>query len=321
MWGDGCENVQQVWFFSIFHSISAFCNAGFGLFGDSLVVYSGKWQVYGVIGVLIILGGVGFGVLYDIAGVFADFVRRSVRRLRYPSEVFEPKMRRRVSLQTKLVLVTSLILIIAGMSLILLLENNGNSQHEYRGGGDRVLGALFQSVTARTAGFNTVDISSMSSASRIVLMMLMFIGGSPGSTAGGIKTVTLSVLVMVVYATLRKRGEVEVFGRSVRSSVVGKAITVTVLFAVVFFAVSFALSITERGSGFSTDDLMFETVSALGTVGLSCGITSELTSAGKLIIIATMLIGRLGPLTLLAAMTFNLKPARYSYPDEPIIVG
>jgi trk system potassium uptake protein TrkH len=274
-----------------------------------------------VLGVLIILVGVGFGVLYDIAGVFADFVRRVVRRLRYPSEVFEPRMRRRVSLQTKLVLVTSLILIVAGMSLILLLENNGNSQNEYRGGGDRVLGALFQSVTSRTAGFNTVDISSMSSASRMVLMVLMFIGGSPGSTAGGIKTVTLSVLVMVVYATLRKRDEVEVFGRSVRASVVGKAITVTVLFAVVFFAVSFALSITERSSGFSMDDIMFETMSALGTVGLSCGVTGELTTAGQLIIIVTMLVGRLGPLTLLASMTFNLKPATYSYPDEPIIVG
>lgn len=321
MWGKACENANQMWFFSIFHSISAFCNAGFGLFSDSLVAYSGKWQVYCVIGVLIIFGGVGFGVLYDIAGVWADFVRRVVRHLRYPSEVFEPKMRRRISLQTKLVLVTSLILIVAGMLLILLLDNNGNSQHEYRRGSDRVLAALFQSVTARTAGFNTVDISAMSSASRMVLMVLMFIGGSPGSTAGGIKTVTLSVLVMVVYATLHKRGEVEIFGRSVRPSVVGKAITVTVLFAVVFFVVSFALSITERESGFSMDDLMFETMSALGTVGLSCGITSKLTTAGKLIIIVTMLVGRLGPLTLLAAMTFNLKPARYSYPDEPIIVG
>ena len=153
------------------------------------------------------------------------------------------------------------------------------------------------------------------------MMVLMFIGGSPGSTAGGIKTVTLAVILMVAYATLRKRSEVDVFKRSVSVAVAGRAITVVLLFALVFLFVSFALSITERESGFPMSDLMFETMSALGTVGLSCGVTAELTTAGKLLIIATMLIGRLGPLTLLAAMTFNMKPVGYSYPEEPIIVG
>jgi len=279
------------------------------------------WQVYWVIGVLIMLGGVGFGVLYDIAGVSFDFFCRIFRRLIRPAEVFQHRTRKRLSLQTKLVLITSLVLILSGMLLILVLENNCGQNITHKSCGARVSDALFQSVTARTAGFNTVDISSMSSASKMVLMILMFIGGSPGSTAGGIKTVTIAVLVMVAYATFRKRSEVEAFGRSIRLAVVGRAITVTLLFAVVFLSVSFALSITERSSGFAMDDIMFETVSALGTVGLSCGLTENLTTAGKLIIIATMLIGRLGPLTLLAAMTFNLKPARYSYPDEPIIVG
>jgi len=321
MWSGICESVPEKWFFSLFHSISAFCNAGFSLFDDSLIGCSGMWQVYWVIGALIILGGVGFGVLYDIAGVSFDVFCRVFRRLICPTEVFQSRVRKRVSLQTKLVLVTSLVLILAGMLLILVLENNCGDDIGDKSYGGRVSDALFQSVTARTAGFNTIDISSMSSASKTVLMVLMFIGGSPGSTAGGIKTVTLAVLVMVVYATFRKRSEVEAFGRSVRFAVVGRAITVTLLFAMMFLAVSFALSITERGSGFSMDEIMFETVSALGTVGLSCGITEKLTTAGKLIIIATMLIGRLGPLTLLAAMTFNLKPARYNYPDEPIIVG
>ncbi|MCK5172160.1 MAG: hypothetical protein KAR47_02145, partial [Planctomycetes bacterium] len=304
-----------------FHSISAFCNAGFSLFDDSLVGYGGMWQIYWVIGMLIILGGVGFGVLYDIAGVGFDFFCRVFSRFFYSTEVFHSRVRKRVSLQTKRVLVTSAVLIVCGMLLILVLENNCGGEISEKSYGGRVSDALFQSVTARTAGFNTVDISSMSPASKTVLMVLMFIGGSPGSTAGGIKTVTLSVLAMVAYATFRKRSEVEAFGRSILLAVVGRAITVTLLFAVVFLSVSFALSITERESGFSMDDIMFETVSALGTVGLSCGITEKLTTAGKLIIIATMLIGRLGPLTLLATMTFNLKPARYSYPDEPIIVG
>ena len=153
------------------------------------------------------------------------------------------------------------------------------------------------------------------------MILLMFIGGSPGSTAGGIKTVTLAVVIMTVIAALRKREEVEMFKRSVRIVVVGRAITITLLFVLVLFGAALVLSITENENGFTMSDIFFETGSALGTVGLSTGITSSLTTAGKLIIIAVMLIGRLGPLTLLAALTFNLKPVRYNYPDEAIIVG
>jgi trk system potassium uptake protein TrkH len=152
----------------------------------------------------------------------------------------------------------------------------------------------------------------------------MFIGGSPGSTAGGIKTVTLAVVVMTAVAALRKREEVEMFKRSVRLVVVGRAITVTLLFIAVLFSATLALSITESSNNFTMSEILFEASSALGTVGLSTGVTGPstmLTDAGKLIIIAVMLIGRLGPLTLLAALTFNLKPARYNYPDEAVIVG
>jgi trk system potassium uptake protein TrkH len=184
-----------------------------------------------------------------------------------------------------------------------------------------VLGALFQSITARTAGFNTVDISATSASSKFILILLMFIGGSPGSTAGGIKTVTLAVVVMTAIAALRKRQEVEMFKRSVRIVVVGRAVTVTLLFIAVLFTATLALSITENSKPFTMSDIMFEAGSALGTVGLTTGITASLTAAGKLIIIATMLIGRLGPLTLLAALTFDIKPARYNYPDEAVIVG
>ena len=149
----------------------------------------------------------------------------------------------------------------------------------------------------------------------------MFIGGSPGSTAGGIKTVTFTIVIMIAYATLRKRPQVELFKRSVPLLVVGRAITVILLFTCVFLVAALALSITEGQSTFQLSDIIFETGSALGTVGLSTGITPALTTAGKMIIIITMLIGRLGPLTLLATMTFNLKPAVYDYPVEPIIVG
>ncbi|MBN2181261.1 MAG: Trk family potassium uptake protein, partial [Sedimentisphaerales bacterium] len=210
-------------------------------------------------------------------------------------------------------------LIILGTLAILFFEHYtspGESQQKVG-----ILGAFFQSVTARTAGFNTVDIKAMSASGKFVLILLMFIGGSPGSTAGGIKTVTLAVVVMTTIAALRKRPEVELFNRSIRIVVVGRAITVMLLFIVVLFTASLALSVTENANGFSFMDIFFEAGSALGTVGLSTGITRFLTTAGKLIIIITMLIGRLGPLTLLAALTFNLKPARYSYPDESIIVG
>ena len=225
----------------------------------------------------------------------------------------------RMRLQTKIVLSTSALLIVLGALAILFFER-------YAGGSDTdshtgVLGALFKSITARTAGFNTIKISALSASSKIVLILLMFIGGSPGSTAGGIKTVTLAVVIMTVYATLRKREEVEMFKRSIRVVVVGRAVTVTLLFVAVLFGASLALSITENVNGFTMSDIMFEAGSALGTVGLTTGITRDLTTAGKLIIIATMLIGRLGPLTLLAALTFNLKPAQYNYPDEAIIVG
>ncbi|MHC4580548.1 MAG: potassium transporter TrkG, partial [Planctomycetota bacterium] len=210
-------------------------------------------------------------------------------------------------------------LIVLGMMAILLFERYAGPSGS--AGNTGVLDALFQSITARTAGFNTVDISVMSPSSKFILIGLMFIGGSPGSTAGGIKTVTLAVVIMTAVTALRKRQEVEMFQRSVRIVVVGRAITVTLLFAVVLIVTTLALSITENSNGFAMSDVAFEAASALGTVGLSTGITGDLTTVGKLIIIATMLIGRLGPLTLLAALTFNLRPAKYNYPDEAIIVG
>ncbi len=311
-------NIHEQWFCSVFHSISAFCNAGFCLFNDSLTGYQRSWGVFVVLCPLIILGGLGFSVLYNIFNVAVDRLKRFFRKIfgrRGYGPVGIPK---RFNLQTKIVVSVSLILIIGGMVLIMLLEHYAGEGSSKSGG---ILGALFQSITARTAGFNTVDISALSDSSKMILILLMFVGGSPGSTAGGIKTVTLAVIVISTIAALRKRSEVEMFKRSIRIVVVGRAITVTLLFLFVLFSAILVLNITERGNGFTMYDIMFESASALGTVGLSTGITSSLTTAGKVIIILVMLIGRLGPLTLLAALTFNLKPARYNYPEEAVIVG
>jgi trk system potassium uptake protein TrkH len=308
---------DMMWFYSVFHSVSAFCNAGFSLFNTSLMDYDSSLGLYTVIAPLIILGGLGFGVLYNLTHVAADALKRFFLRRFNPASTLTMGMPQRVQLQTKIVLSTSLILIIAGMILLMLTEHFSPQAVHH----NQIKTALFQSITARTAGFNTVNIAVFSEASKMILIMLMFIGGSPGSTAGGIKTVTLALVVMVIYATLRKRREVEIFKRSVRMVVVGRAITVMLLFAALLFLMTMLLVFSESGRGWSLLDLAFETASALGTVGLSTGVTPTLTITGKWIIIATMLIGRLGPLTLLVGLTFNLKPASYDYPSEPLMVS
>ncbi|HAL45329.1 MAG: hypothetical protein A2Y12_01440, partial [Planctomycetes bacterium GWF2_42_9] len=307
------KHIESIWFCSVFHSISAFCNAGFGLFSDNLVKYAFNWQIYGIICPLIIFGGLGFGVLHNIV----DFSWYKFKNFL----IHLPKTHRhligheKIQLQTKIVLLVTFILIIAGTFFLLILQHNTGD------GNFNVPDAVFQSVTARTAGFNTIEIRELSAPSKMFLILLMLIGGSPGGTAGGIKTVTLAIIIMAVYATARRRAEVEIFRRSIPLSSVGKALTVVLLFIFVYLTTVFLLSITERHSDFEFIEIMFEAASALGTVGLSCGLTSSLTTAGKIIIIITMLIGRLGPLTLLAAMTFNIKPARYNYPTEPVVVG
>jgi trk system potassium uptake protein TrkH len=316
MW-DG--DVQNKWFCSIFHAVSAFCNAGFSLFSNSFVGYSRSWQAYLVICPLIILGGFGFSVLYDLFNITADRIKRFFKKWFYKQYRLSMEAPKRMRLQTKIVLSASASLIVLGTLAILLFERYASGL--VNPPENTILNALFQSVTARTAGFNTVNISAMSPSSKFILILLMFIGGSPGSTAGGIKTVTIVVIIMTTIAALRKRQEVELFRRSVRVVVVGRAVTVTLLFVTVLFGGTLALSITENSNCFPMLNIMFEAASALGTVGLTTGITPLLTTAGKLIIIAMMLIGRLGPLTLLAALTFNLKPARYNYPQEAVVVG
>jgi trk system potassium uptake protein len=312
-------DTHQQWYYSIFHAISAFCNAGFSLFEDSLTAYNRRWGVYLVICPLVILGGLGFSVLYDLGAFLLDRVSRGYRRSVRGQRLPPGPAPRRLRLQTKIVLSVSACLLLGGMLTLFAVERLVGPASGVLDFG--LADAWFQSVTARTVGFNTVDIAAMSDAGKLVLVLLMFIGGSPGGTAGGIKTVTLAVILATVLGTLRRREEVEMFSRSVRLAVVRRAITVTSLFALLLFATTLSLSFTEAANHFSMIQVFFEAASALGTVGLTTGITPSLTTAGKLTIIGVMLAGRLGPLTLLAALTFNLKPARYSYPSEVVIVG
>jgi trk system potassium uptake protein TrkH len=320
MWDDvPCRytTADGKWFCSFFHSVSAFCNAGFSLFSKSLMEYKSSAGVYAVIAPLIILGGLGFSVLSNLAAIAEDRLIRFFRRRRQRGFVFTSRPPVRLQLQTKIVLTVTALLIAVGTGALLLFESFlPGSLYQ----GD-IGAAFFQAVSARTAGFNTVEIGALSEASRAVLILLMFIGGSPGSTAGGIKTVTFAVVVMIAWASFRKRREVEIFRRSIRLVVVGRAVTVVLLFSAMVLLSTFGLVLTERHSHFAFLDLLFEAVSALGTVGLSTGLTPALTTAGKWIIIVTMLVGRLGPLTLLAGLTHEIKPASFEYPSEPVIVG
>ncbi len=324
MWNDvpgRVGSLHEQWFCSFFHSISAFCNAGFSLFDDSFIAYNKNWGLYSIICPLIILGGLGFGVLYDLFSITTDKIKRSLKNRFSSRQQFLREPPKKVQLQTKIVLVVSALLIVLGAASILLFERYTGTGNQQAQNSSSILTAIFQSITARTAGFNTINVTELSPSSRFILILLMFIGGSPGSTAGGIKTVTFAVVIMTAIAALRKRWEVEIFKRSIPIVVVGRAITVTLLFVGVLFTAALALSITEASNSFTMSDIIFEASSALGTVGLTTGITPSLTNAGKVIIIAVMLIGRLGPLTLLALLTFNLKPAKYNYAEEALIVG
>ena len=335
-WAGLAGSEYNKWFYSIFHAVSAFCNAGFSLTDNGMSAIKGTAGLYLVVCPLIILGGLGFGVLYNIGSIAFDLLGRFAKRLVYRDKAVFARPRRRMQLQSKIVLASTAVLIIVPVVAFLIFENNIQPQRsiEFKSVQDNIFGSqngakpefgvldgLFQSISSRTAGFSTVDIGSLSAPSLAVLMMLMFIGASPGSTAGGIKNVTLVIILMAAFTTIRRRDEVEIFNRSVRLVAVGRAIMITLLFGAVIMFVSFALSITERHSGFTFGQILFETTSAVATSGMSTGITPTLTTAGKLLIILTMLVGRLGPLSLLASLTLNIRPVRYSYPEEPVVVG
>jgi len=294
----------EAWYHAVFHSISAFCNAGFTTFPDNLGSYTADFVVNGVIAVLIVVGGLGF----SLAPALLAFLRRPHRPVAW--------WRKRGS-HDRLVLTMTALLLVTGAVLLLALES-GRSLAGLPPS-RRILAAVFQSVTARTAGFNTVSIGAMAPATATLLMILMFIGGSPGGTAGGIKTTTLGVLGLSLRSLARGRHDVEVFARRVREDTLLKAITVTLLGVVVVLAGTITLLMTQPGSNY--EDVMFEVVSAFGTVGLSRGLTPSLTPLSQLTIIALMFIGRTGPLTLALALGRPARPSQFRYPEGRILVG
>lgn len=319
---------------SLFHSVSAFCNAGFDITGNSLVPYRYSMLTHAVILPLIVLGGVGFPVLDNVFRVVRAKVRDRFGRQRgidSPLNMIE----RRISLHTKIVLTTTAsvylfgVVAIAGGQLMPYVYEplqQGVTAHTERPApisvaavGKVIADASAMSISARTAGFNSVPMEEISPAGRFTLMSLMLVGGSPGSTAGGTKTVTIALLVLSVLATMLNRQETEAFGRQVADSLVRKAATLGICYILLIVAATLMLSLSEP---YPFERVMFEVISAATTTGLSLGITPDLTSFGKVVIIAVMYLGRVGPLALLGALIFSHHARRpYAYAHEGVVLG
>lgn len=292
-------------FHAAFHAVSAFCNAGFALFPDNLARFVGHPGFNVVIGSLIVLGGLGFPVLAAVLRV-DPWWRHGLRG-----------GWARLPIHARVVLVTTAGLLAAGTVAFLTLEW-GRSLAGLSPGA-RLLASAFQSATLRTAGFNTVDFTSVGTPMLLLCLVWMFVGGSPGGTAGGVKTTTVAVLALTFRAMLRNRPDVELYGRSVPAPTVYRAAAVAVISLGALVTLTFALVLVEPGRPFM--DLLFEAVSAFGTVGLTLGVTPTLGAAGQLVICVLMFAGRLGPFTLALAAGLSKDPAEYSYPSTKIVVG
>lgn len=284
---------------SVFHAVSAFNNAGFDLFGNfrSLTGYANDPLIVLGTAALIILGGISFIVVAD---------------------AFSAKRFSRMALDSRLVLVTTLGLLALGVVVILMTEYFNQDTLGPMPLGQKVLDAFFQSVTPRTAGFNVIDIGKMTEFTLFFTLLLMFIGGASGSTAGGIKVNTFGLLIATVVSAIKGKEYAGAYDKEFTNLGVYRALTVAMLSLALVSVVVLVLTVTEK---FSFIQLLFETVSAFGTVGLTTGITPELSTAGRVIIAATMFIGRLGPLTLALATVQRQRPSIYRYPKGVVRIG
>ncbi|MDP4132392.1 MAG: potassium transporter TrkG [Bacillota bacterium] len=290
-------------YYSIFHAVSAFCNAGFDVLGkefgpfSSFTTYSGDVYVCLIILSLIVIGGIGFLVWTDVAENKYHF--------------------KRYKMNTKIVIITTLILIVSGTIIAAASEWNG-ALFQGRSISDKLIMSAFISVTPRTAGFNTVDMSLLHSTTYLLVVLLMAIGGSPGSTAGGVKTTALALVFLSIVSEFQGKDAVECFGRRIKSGAIKKVVClITVFFSLIIIASALICAI----DGVALDAAIFETTSAIGTVGLSFGITPTLSNASRIILILLMYTGRVGGLTIILALSRHRKPYSSGYPEVEIIIG
>jgi trk system potassium uptake protein TrkH len=287
-------------FFALFHSVSAFGNAGFDLFGnyDSLTRFPTDYLVNGTIMTLFIIGGLGFTVILEL-----------IRHFRYKS---------RISLHSRLVLIISACLLLSGASMVLLLEYNNPVTLGGLSSGAKIFTSFFTAATPRTAGFSVLNTGALTYPTILILLVLMFIGASPTSTGGGVKTTTFGIVLITVVNMIRGRHGPVVFSRSLSLNQIMKAVSIMCAAIALIFLATFVMSIVEDKE-FSA--LLFEAFSAFGTVGLSRGITPDLSSVSKLALIFTMFGGRIGPLTLLVALARQKKEDVLRYPEEQLLIG
>ncbi len=304
-------------FRGVFHSISAFCNAGFDIIGNnSLISYAEDWYISVVIALLIVIGGLGFVVWVDLLRVFKNCKGKK----------FTLKCKfQMLSLHSKLVLTITAILIVFGWVFFFATEYGNPKTLGSLSFDGKIIASFFQSITLRTAGFVSINQADLTYASKIVGVSLMIIGGSSGSTAGGIKTVTLGAVIIAVISVIKGRDSVSVFKKSISFNTVQKALTVIVMMIGVLLLLTMILSFTEKNMQYNYEflDLLYEAASALGTTGSSVGITPHLSIFGKIFICIGMFIGRLGPVTIAVAIASKkgLNENLLHYPEEKIFVG
>lgn len=300
-------------FMGLFHSVSAFCNAGIDILsGDSFSAYVSDGVVNFTLMALIFLGGLGFSVWLDILKNV-----REARQQKYSIRKCFLKM----SLQTKLVLTISFLLTTVGAVFIFLVEHTNPQTMGQLSFIDKIIASLFHSISVRTAGINTISVTGLKDTSKFVLMILMFIGGSPASAAGGIKTVTFGVLLLTVISVIKGKTHVEAFHRRIPPDIIKKAISIIVISMSVIISVTMILSLTQSGDFLS---LMFESVAGFSTAGYTLGITERLDIIGKIVMCITMFIGRIGPVSMMVALALrsrNMPNATITLPEERIIVG
>lgn len=290
--------VKQGLFNSIFHSISAFCNSGIDLFESSLIDYNKNIVIIFVISLLIFIGSIGFPVIL---------------------EILRNKDNKRLSIHSKLSLITTLILIVTGALLILLFEYNNEltlGKMEFE---EKTLSSFFSSISLRTAGFYNINLIDMTNSSKFLVMILMFIGGSPGSTAGGLKTVTVSIIFLTLVSVVRGREDTECFGRRFTRDLIYKAFTIFFLGISLVILSTIILVYAYKEVDFLS--IFFEVTAALSTAGSTLNLTPGLGNFGKIIIMILMYIGRLGPLTVILSLRKNDRNEKYKYPKGKILIG
>lgn len=302
---------KGIWY-SVFHSVSAFCNAGIDIIGpDSLRSYVTNPVINITTMLLIIVSGIGFVVWWDVMKCTKDVCKKKI----CPHQFWQ-----KLQLHSKIAITTTVLLIVGGAVLIFLFEYNNPVSMGSMSIGEKMMASLFQSVTTRTAGFESIAQADFSDSSSVVSIILMFIGGSPMGTAGGVKTTTIAVLILTTVAYFGGKKHTDVFGRQLTEENIRTAIVVTVTGLAFVLLMVMLLSFVTGGAFL---DVVYEVVSALGTVGLTRGFTSSMNLAGRIIIIISMYLGRIGPITLVSAVTVRSREANTSIerPEKRILIG